>query len=158
MKKVTIVLLGCSHLVVGLIGFVAGLYLLPILIAPPGPSAAELAQLASVARYSTEFSRDRKDSDTLHWGEGKVAITDVSVVFSGKLAPGPDYRLYLSPVFVETEAEFERLKLSMVQVGPVRTFENFVVDVSAEVNVAEFTTVIVWCESFGEFITSAQYR
>ena len=36
------------------------------------------------------------------------------LVFMGELAPGPDYKLYLSPEFVETEADFERLKSNMV--------------------------------------------
>ena len=34
-----------------------------------------------------------------------VAVANVV----GKLAPGPDYKLYLSPEFVETEADFKRL-------------------------------------------------
>jgi len=35
----------------------------------------------------------------------------------GKLVPGPDYKLYLSPEFIETEADFNRLKATMVRVG-----------------------------------------
>jgi hypothetical protein len=76
----------------------------------------------------------------------------------GKLAPGPDYKLYLSPNFVETEADFNRLKSNMVLVGDVNTFENFAVNVPLGIELSEFNSVIVWCESFGEFITSAKYR
>lgn len=47
----------------------------------------------------------------------------------GNIAPVPDYKLYLSPEFVETEADFTGLKTSMVRVGDVRIFENFIVDV-----------------------------
>jgi hypothetical protein len=46
----------------------------------------------------------------------------------------------------------------MVRVGDVRTFENFVVPVPAAVDVAQFDSVIVWCESFSQFITAARYR
>jgi hypothetical protein len=46
----------------------------------------------------------------------------------------------------------------MVRVGDVRTFENFVVDVPPDIDPSNFNTVIVWCESFGEFITSAKYQ
>ena len=80
------------------------------------------------------------------------------MTFAGRIAPGPDYRLYLSPEFVETEAAFLALKPAMVQLGPVKTFENFVVSVPEGVDPSEYNTVIVWCEAFGEFITSAQYR
>ena len=76
----------------------------------------------------------------------------------GELAPGPDYKLYLSPAFVETEAEFKRLKPSMVRVADIKTFKNFVVPVPESVNPARFNTVVIWCESFGQFITAAQYR
>ncbi len=158
MKKITVALLGVSHLVVGFIGFAAGIYLLPILIAPSGPSQAEIASVSAVAQYTGVFSRERKDSDALHWGEGTVSLSNQQVVLDGRLAPGPDYRLYLSPTFVETEVDFNRLKGSMVQVGHVRTFENFSVAVPPEIQVSDFTTVIVWCERFGQFITSAQYR
>ena len=81
-----------------------------------------------------------------------------NIVLVGKLAPGPDYKLYLSPEFVETEADFLRLKDRMVRVGDVKTFNNFLVPVPAGVDPSDYTTVIVWCERFGEFITAAQYR
>jgi hypothetical protein len=74
------------------------------------------------------------------------------------LAPGPDYKLYLSPEFVETEADFERLKKQMVRVGDIKTFDNFVVQVPELVDVSHYNTVIVWCESFSQFISSAKYR
>ena len=81
-----------------------------------------------------------------------------SISFMGELAPGPDYRLYLSPEFVETEADFGRLKDRMVQIGDVKTFENFLLAIPPDINPADYTSVIVWCETFGEFITSAQYQ
>ena len=151
-------LLIVSHLVVGLIGFAAGIYVLPILTAPPPPETAEVQAIAAQARFSGEFRRDLEGSDALHWGEGTVSIGRDAISLQGSIAPGPDYRLYLSPEFVETEAEFERLKDRMVQVGDVKTFENFVVPMSPAIDPSAYNTAIVWCESFGEFITAAKYR
>ena len=94
----------------------------------------------------------------MHWGEGKVAIGADSISLMGRLAPGPDYKLYLSPVFVETEIEFNRLKPQMALVGDVKTFSNFLVRVPIGLNPSEYSSVIVWCETFGEFITSAKYK
>lgn len=108
--------------------------------------------------FTGQFRRDLKDSDLLHWGEGTVAIGRERIALTGRLAPGPDYKLYLSPEFVETEADFARLKLAMVRVGDVRTFDNFVVEVPPSIDVTRYTTVIVWCETFGQFITAARYR
>ena len=81
-----------------------------------------------------------------------------SVAHEGNLAPGPDYKLYLSPLFVETEADFNSAKSSMVRVGNVDTFDNFIVPLPADVDPDDYTAVIVWCETFGQFITAAQYR
>ncbi|MDX1733232.1 MAG: DM13 domain-containing protein [Halioglobus sp.] len=151
-------LLVCSHVAVAGLGFFAGIYTLPILMAPPAPEVRDVASLQQRATYSGEFRRDLADSDFLHWGEGTVYLEPGTITFKGKLAPGPDYRLYLSPQFVETESDFEALKSQMVEIGPVQTFDNFVVPVPAAVDLASYDTAIVWCESFGEFITSARYR
>ncbi|MGH1463422.1 MAG: DM13 domain-containing protein [Neptuniibacter sp.] len=158
MKLGKTLLLLVSHGGVGLLGFALGIYVLPILIAPPAPSVNEVIQASVSAQYTAEFRKDLQDSDALHWGEGKVSLGNGSISLMGKLAPGPDYKLYLSPEFVETEADFKRLKSSMLRVGDVKTFENFVVPLSGSVFLDDYKAVIVWCETFGQFITAAQYR
>lgn len=155
MKKLLLV---ASHLLAAAVGFALGVYALPILIAPPAPSSAEVATQAASASHAGKFRRDLKDSDALHWGEGTVSVSSKSIVLEGALAPGPDYKLYLSPEFVETEADFQRLKPRMVRVGDVKTFENFVVPVPESIDPSRYNTVIVWCESFSQFITAAQYK
>lgn len=152
------VLLLASHALALLVGFAAGIYALPILTAPPGPSAEQVAQASASRMYSGVFRRDLKDSDPLHWGEGTVSVSAEQIAFTGRLAPGPDYKLYLSPEFVETEADFNRLKSTMLRVGDVKTFENFIVTLPEGTDPSRFTSVIVWCEAFSQFITAAQYR
>jgi hypothetical protein len=152
-----LLLLG-SHAAVLAVGVAIGIYALPILVAPPGPTEAEVRAQSARATYKGEFRRTLKDSDALHWGEGTVSVSATSIGLAGELSPGPDYKLYLSPAFVETEADFNRLKPSMVRVGDVKTFKNFVVPVPESVDPSRFNTVVVWCESFGQFITAAQYR
>jgi hypothetical protein len=155
MKK--LVLLG-THLIALGIGFALGIYALPILIAPPAPSAEQVSAQAAQAQYTGQFRRDLKGSDALHWGEGTVSVGARSISLAGKLAPGPDYKLYLSPEFVETEDDFKRLRSKMTRIGDIKTFENFIVDVPPTVDVGHFSTVIVWCETFSQFITAARYR
>ena len=151
-------LLAASHAAVAAFGFAAGIYLLPILTAPASPGVAEVQAQQAGATWRGEFRRNLKDSDVLHWGEGTVTVGPQGVAFAGRLAPGPDYKLYLSPEFVETEADFHRLKPRMVRVGDVRTFDAFVLPLPPTVDAARFDTVIVWCESFAQFITAARYR
>ncbi|MFY7904544.1 MAG: DM13 domain-containing protein [Burkholderiaceae bacterium] len=152
------VLLVCSHGVVLALGFALGVYWLPILTAPPAPTASEVGAVVSSQRFEGSFRRDLKDSDALHWGEGKVLIGAAGIALQGSISPGPDYKLYLSPEFVETEADFKRLKASMVRVGDVKTFQNFTVPLPASVDPAQYKAVIIWCETFSEFITAAQYQ
>ncbi len=156
MKKTLLLIF--THALVAAGGFAAGIYALPILIAPPAPQDAEVQELVGDAQFQGEFRRDLAGSDALHWGEGTVAVASDSISHMGRLSPGPDYRLYLAPEFVEDEAGFERIKASSVEVGPVRTFENFIVTVPAGIDVTAYGTVVVWCETFGEFITAAQYQ
>ncbi len=155
---VWIPLLMGTHLFAAVVGFALGIYALPILTAPDAPSVEAVRSTAEQARYSGEFRRDLADSDLLHWGEGTLYIGSNSIAFDGRLAPGPDYRLYLSPEFVETEEAFEALKSGMVQVGLIRTFDDFMLAVPDSVDPADFNTAIVWCETFGEFITAAAYQ
>ncbi len=158
MKTKVGVLLLVSHCTVGMLGFGLGIYLLPILIAPPAPAEADIAASAAQARYTGEFTRALRGSDAFHWGEGAVSIGPTFVSLEGELAPGPDYKLYLSPAFVETEAEFNRLKSSMALVGDIKTFHNFLLAIPSGVDPEHYTTIVVWCETFGEFITAARYR
>ena len=157
MKVRTMTLLFVTHSIFGVAGFGIGIYALPILIAPPAPGEAKIKAMSSQARYTGEFRKSLKDSDALHWGEGTVSVGSKFITFMGKLAPGPDYKLYLSPEFVETEADFNRLRTAMVRVGDVKTFNNFIVEVPSGIDPSSFTSVIIWCESFGQFITSAKY-
>lgn len=147
-----------SHSVALAIGFAAGIYLLPILTAPPAPSVSEVNKAAESARYKAKFRRALKDSDALHYGEGTVTISADSISFMGTLAPGPNYKLYLSPEFVETESDFLRLKSQMVVVSDIKTFNNFLVKIPETINPSQYTSVIIWCEAFGQFITAAQYQ
>lgn len=156
MKKALLLL--ASHTMVALMGFAGGVYVLPILIAPPAPVASEVGALAAQALFSGQFRRDLAGSDALHWGEGTVSVGPAAVALMGRLAPGPDYKLYLVPAFVQDEAQFLRVKAQALRVGDVRTFDNFIVALPPGVDLTAYNTVVVWCETFNEFISAAQYR
>jgi hypothetical protein len=158
MKLKFLILLLATHLIIGGLGFVIGLYALPILIAPTSPSSIEIKQMSQEPLFTTAFKKELKGSDLFHWGEGQVSLTKNHITLKGKLAPGPDYKLYLSPEFIETEEEFDRLKSTVLKVGDVKTFDNFAVQISPNIDLLQYNTVVIWCEAFGEFITSAKYR
>lgn len=152
-----LILFGAAKFIAGLIvGFGLGVYFLPILTAEKGLDQAEIASLAKDIERSGTFVRDLADSDAFHWGEGVINVSDTKIWLEGKIAPGPDYRLYMTPKFIETEAEFKALKGQSVEVAMVKAFENFAVDVPPGVIVADYPALLIWCEAFGQFITAAE--
>ncbi len=152
------IFLSATHLAVLAVGFALGVYLLPVITAPASLDREMLATTAESALFKTSFTRELAGSDFLHWGEGDVSVSAQSIVHQGNLAPGPDYKVYLVKDFVEDEAQFLAVKEASQVIGDVKTFDGFLLDVPAGVDVNAYTTVLVWCESFGEFITAAKYR
>jgi hypothetical protein len=155
---VRILLLSLSYLLVFTMGFGLGVYLLPVLSAPDAPSQAELQKAAQSRMFATQFRRDLKGSDLFHWGEGQVSVGRDAIALTGRLAPGPAYKLYLAPEFVETEEQFLRVKGRSLPVGDVKNFENFLVPVPAGTPLENYDTVVIWCEAFSRFITAGKYR
>ena len=151
MKKL---ILAATHSGCLALGFALGIYLLPILTQPESPDIAVIEEsLQEASSRRAVFDRNREDSDAFHWGEGELRVYQNTVVFEGVLSPGPDYRLYLTPDYIETESEFLAIKERSQQVGRISTFEGFVLDVPDVGNLA-FDHVVIWCETFSQFITS----
>lgn len=147
-----------THAIALALGFALGIYLLPVLIAPPAPSDAEVSSSAQGAVYSGRFTRDLPGSDLLHWGEGEISISPSRIAFMGSIAPGPDYQLYLTRELVLTEADFLPVKSDSARIGAVRTFDNFILAIPEGIDPADYKALVVWCETFSEFITAAAYR
>jgi hypothetical protein len=150
--------LAITHMAAVLIGFALGVYFLPIITAPPSIDADELSRAAEGAVYTTRFAEDLPGNDLLHWGRGTVSLTESRIVHVGDLAPGPDYRVYLVAGRVEDEDDFAVLRDGALLVGPVDRFDGFMLDLPAGTDLSAYTTVLVWCEAFEEFIASATYR
>lgn len=102
--------------------------------------------------------RNLKGSDLLHWGEGEVVVSRNRIAHIGRLAPGPDYKLYLVPRFVETKEAFLLSKDESLPVGDVKTFNGFIVELPPAISVRDYSALVIWCEAFGQFISAAEYR
>ena len=148
-----IILFGTAKFAAGLvIGFALGVCFLPILTEEKGLDTVALAQL----ERSGTFTRDLPGSDAFHWGEGTVRASDTRIWLEGKISPGPNYRLYLPPSLATDETSFLKIKDQSVQVGEVKAFSNFSLDVQPGITVGDYPAVLIWCEAFGEFITAAE--
>ena len=124
-----------SHLAIGFTGFLLGIYTLPLITA-----------------------KDPKDSDFFHWDERQISISKEKILFQGNLSPGPNYKLYLTKNFVTDEEDFFKAKNPALKIGAINSFNGFILELPKELNLENYNSVVIWCESFSEFITAAQYR
>ena len=147
-----------SHGAVLGIGFALGVYFLPILTAPKSANLSQIEQVVSNPVYKAEFKKGQRGNDFFHWGEGQLVITNNEIVLKGKVAPGPDYKIYLTKKFVEHEDEFLPIKQNALYVADLKVFENFIVPLNKKINFEDYNTILIWCEAFKEFITSAKYN
>ena len=155
-KKITFLFI--SHLFFLIISFGLGVYFLPILTAPESVEISIINEYENKSQYQTQFVRDLRGSDPFHRGEAKVNISNTKITVNGAIAPGPDYKLYLTNEFTQNEDEFLPIKDEAKYVAEVKSFENFVVEVPSNIDVSKYNTVVIWCESFSEFITAAKYQ
>ena len=152
------VILIAIHLAMLALRFAGGVYTLPLLTAPQAPDGADLLTISAETLYAGRLARDLKGSDLLHWGEGEIRVSRDRIAHIGRLAPGPDYKLYLAPRFVDTKEAFLLIKDRSVRVGDVKTFNGFIVEVPAGIDVRDYNTVVIWCEAFDQFISAAEYQ
>ncbi len=149
-----------THVVTLAIGFGLGTYFLPRIVAAAPPTAAEVSAETpgSGQRFEGRLRRDLKGSDAFHWGEGRITVTATAVLHEGKLAPGPDYKLYLAPEFVEDKAAFLRIKNASLRVSNIKKYDGFTVNLPPGTDVTRYNAVVIWCERFSEFISATTYR
>ena len=147
-----------SHLAIGFAGFLLGIYTLPLITAEEKPSQELSDIIKNDAIYKAIFVKDLKGSDFLHWGDGKILISKEKILFQGNLSPGPDYKLYLTKTFVTDEEDFLKAKNSALKIGAINSFNGFILKLPKDLNLERYNSVVIWCESFSEFITAAQYR
>ena len=110
-----------------------------------------------------KFNPNAQDSDALHRGSGGISI----VYFMGAnrlvfaedfhVTNGPNYYIYLlNEQGVETEQRFLKLKPRAFQLARLKQFGGYqVFELPATVKLDEVTAVLIWCEMFGQFISSA---
>ena len=81
--------------------------------------------------------------DALHWGDGTIMVNANKIWLDGTVSPGPDYRLYLVLEFVDDGAAFLAIKAESWQVGAVKTFENFALDLPPANDLNEYDAVVI---------------
>ena len=142
------------------VGFALGVYFLPIIVASEGATEIQISTAKENTLASASFVKDLKGSDSMHWGEGELLISkedgQVYATLDGEVAPGPDYKIYLTSKFVDDKDSFLAIKEDSQKVSEVNGFKNFRTMLPASTKVNDYTAVVIWCERFEKFITAGK--
>ena len=139
-----------------LIGFPLGVYFFPIIVADGPAGQAVLAAENAAAEREAVFVKDLPGSDAAHWGEGTLLLSGDRVTLMGRVSPGPDYRLYLTPEYVDTRQGFLGIKDRSVEVARVKGFKDFSYPIDPGIDQSQYDSVVIWCERFSAFITAGR--
>jgi len=96
-------------------------------------------------------------SDPIHYGRGKVSVYSSVVRLESdfEVGPGPKFHVYLVPEASVTPST--RVAQTMfVDLGRLRAFkgsQNY--PLPAGIDIANYKSVVIWCEQFGVLITPA---
>lgn len=154
-----------AFLIGGLLGIVAGaggmliafpfLFPLPV-VSDPIPEMAGLQRAQAF-----KFDEAAPGRDSIHWANGTGAVYRAGGTSILRLddtfaaGPGPNYWIYLNTKPVGDEDTF-LADSGRVRIAPLKSFtgsQNFVLP--AGLDVTQFQTVTIWCETFSAYIGSA---
>ena len=138
-------------------GVALGFFLFPFVFPPP-PAADQLTEAdrrTSVLATGTFIHAN--PSDPIHWGKGSVTVRQDSVFLESnfEVGPGPKFHVYLVPK-APIRASGDLSGLMFVDLGRLRAFKGSQrYAIPAGLDLANFQSVIVWCEQFSVLISPA---
>jgi hypothetical protein len=137
-------------------GVALGFFLFPFVFPPP-PAAEQLTQADRSALAANGTFIHANPSDPIHWGRGKVSVYERAVFLEPdfEVGPGPAFHVYLVPkAKVRSEADVK--DTMYIDLGGLRAFKGSQrYPIPAGVNLADYSSVVIWCERFGVLISPA---
>jgi hypothetical protein len=141
-------------------GFAMGIFWFPFLFPPP-PANEVMAPAEKAAPVVATGDFIHADpSDRIHWGRGKLTVYQNTVFLEPdfEVGPGPDYRVYLVPKSnIRKNADMRGVKF--VDLGGLRAFKGSQrYEIPANINLADYQSVVIWCRAFGQLISPADFK
>jgi len=140
-------------------GVALGFFFFPFVFPPP-PAAETLAELERTQLVATGTFIHANPSDPVHWGKGRVSVTERAVFLESdfEVGPGPAFHVYLVPkASIRTAADLTGVK--HVDLGGLRAFKGSQrYALPAGVDLKDYPSVIIWCEAFSVLISPADLQ
>lgn len=142
------------------LGFAIGIFVFPYIFPPPAADQ-QVADRASHTTLATGTFIHADSSDPIHWGRGSVTLLQASggdrIVYLEKdfeVGPGPDFRVYL--VRHEAPRTKDDVRAGFRDLGGLMSFSGSqIYRIPADVDLAEYRSVVVWCRAFSQLISPA---
>jgi hypothetical protein len=141
-------------------GFAAGIFVYPFIfladiVATEQVESPEVRKLVAKGTFI-----HANPSDPIHYGSGNVTVYEglVHLESDFEVGPGPKFHVYIVPEKNVTPAT-DVAKLMYVDLGRLKAFkgsQNF--PVPEGVNLANYGSVVIWCEHFGVLISPAELK
>ena len=133
-----------------------GFFLFPFVFPPPTASDT-ISETDRSALIASGTFIHANPSDPIHYGKGKVSVYERTVFLEPdfEVGPGPAYHVYLVPKpTIRRTADLG--DAMFVDLGRLRAFKGSQrYEIPSGVNLAQFPSVIIWCERFGVLISPA---
>lgn len=119
---------------------------------------AEEVRLAATGR----FAEDAPGQDAAHWGRGTLRLYDMpgdtlalEIQPDFKVGPGPNFWVYLNSVPGIVDIPSFKADAGRVKVAKLKSFSGSQVYEIERSDYESAESVTIWCETFGQYITSA---
>jgi len=143
----------------GILGVGGGVGIGIVIFTPPAANAALNADELTAIVARGRFIRTNT-MDPVRYGSGGVTVLQRTVFLESdfKVGPGPKFRVYLVP-----KASIRRSRdvsgTDFVDLGPLRAFKGSQkYTVPATVNLADYSSVVIWSTAFGVLISPADLK
>lgn len=142
------------------LGVALGFFLFPYVFPPP-PAAEVLSDADRAAKVVADGTFIHADpNDPIHWGKGGVSVRRIFVFLHDdfEVGPGPKFHVYLVPkANIRTSGDLGNQMF--VDLGRLRAFKGSQrYEIPAGVNLADFNSVVIWCEQFAVLISPADLK
>ncbi len=138
-------------------GVAVGFFVYPFVFPPPDAAEVLTAEEVEDGAVATGTFIHANPSDPIHRGEGRVSVYPEKVFLETdfEVGPGPAFKVYLVPKQMIRRSG-DVVGTMYVDLGKLRAFKGSQgYAIPDGVNLADFPSVVIWCEAFSVLISPA---
>lgn len=137
-------------------GVALGFFLFPYVFPPPVANES-LTTEERTAPVATGVFIHANPADPVHYGKGKMTLYEGTVFLEAdfEVGPGPKFHIYLVPK-AQVRASDDLDGAMFVDLGRLKSFTGSQkYPVPGGLDLADYKSVVIWCEKFGVLISPA---